>query len=106
MRSAQLANQDASGERRVKPGISLRRKESDPPFPVSPLRGKPGWAGSPHAATRAAPAKTAGTSRAAAPPIRGDCAPPGHSPLALRVGSRTNLHLAEISPAKYNYGLS
>jgi hypothetical protein len=39
----------------MKPGISLRRKESDLPFPVSPSGEKPGRAGSPHAATAAAP---------------------------------------------------
>ena len=45
VRSPQLAHQGHSGERRVKSGISLRRKESDSPFPF-PLRGKPGRAGS------------------------------------------------------------
>jgi len=45
-------------------------KEFNPPFPFPP-RGKPGGDGSPHAAACSAPAKTAGTSHAAAPPARG-----------------------------------
>src|SRR5471032_2718855 len=47
---------------------------SDPPFPVSPSGGKPGREGSPHAGARCAPAKTAGTHHAPAPPTRGAAA--------------------------------
>lgn len=52
---------------RAEAGSSLRRKEVDPPFPVSP-RGKPGRVGSPHAA------------QSAAPPTRG-LPPPCESPM-------------------------
>jgi hypothetical protein len=45
-------------------------KESDPPFPFPPRESR-GGDGSPHAAARSAPAKTAGTAHAAAPPARG-----------------------------------
>ena len=59
----------------------------NPPFPVSPYGGKPGRAGSPHAATRYAPAQTAGTHRAAAPPTRGAAAPLVHPPAGFQHGS-------------------
>jgi hypothetical protein len=45
-------------------------KESDPPFPFPPRESR-GGEGSPHAAARSAPAQTAGTAHAAAPPARG-----------------------------------
>ena len=45
-------------------------KEFDPPFPF-PQGESRGGDGSPHAESRSAPAKIAGTARAAAPPARG-----------------------------------
>ena len=67
------------------PGISLRQQGSgSPPFPFPPPGESRGGAGSPHAATRAAPAKSAGTSRAAAPPQEG-LLPPCASPARTRI---------------------
>jgi hypothetical protein len=56
-------------------------KESDPPFPF-PQGESRGGDGSPHAAARSAPAKTAGTAHAAAPPARG-LRPLARSPIDL-----------------------
>jgi hypothetical protein len=70
------------------------------PFPVSPSGGKPGRAGSPHAATRAAPANRAGTPRAAAPPTRG-LRPLVYPPRCWR---RRQQPSASIQPRRANTG--
>jgi hypothetical protein len=56
-------------------------KEFDPPFPFPPGASR-GGVGSPHAAPRSAPAKNAGTARAAAPPARGVSKRFAETPLA------------------------
>jgi hypothetical protein len=53
-----------------------------PPFPFPPPGASRGGEGSPHAATRIAPAKGAGTLRAAAPPARGISKRSAEIPLA------------------------
>jgi hypothetical protein len=66
------------GSGKIKPPAAARNLIS--PFPVSPSGGKPGRAGSPHAATRSAPANTAGTARARGSPRKRGFAPLAHPP--------------------------
>src|ERR1700756_1411047 len=58
-------------EARKKQNKPAAARNLTPPFPFPPPGESRGGEGSPHAATRIAPANGAGTLRAAAPPARG-----------------------------------